>query len=216
MSVSSVRAESVTEDLLQALGRSGQEMLTLAPEAGTDELRRQIGKPMTEEDVRQALELALTAGLTRFKLYFIAGLPGETEEDALGIAEMISRLREDVPDAFLSVSVSPFVPKPHTPFEAVELLPQARMRKRLNAIKHRLQQSGTHDVSIGSARWGAAQTILSRGGRELGTALVNASLAGGALSDLRSALKREGLKWQNYLDEQAYVEGAAPWEIVDC
>lgn len=214
VSVSSVRAESVSEGLLAVLGASGQETLTIAPETGTEELRRSIGKGTSDEDIVRCIKLGLVAGLPRYKLYFMVGLPGETEEDAAAIPGLIAQLRRRVPAATLSISVSPFVPKPHTPFENVSMLPESVLGRRLESVSAELHRAGIHDLTCGSARWSAAQAVLARGGRELGSALVEASLAGGGLSALKSAVRRTGRKWREYLDAQEFESGDAPWDVV--
>ncbi len=199
VSVSSVRAESVSDSLLRLLAASGQGTLTLAPEAATEEARGRVGKAMLDEHLFRAVELALAHGITRFRLYFMVGLPGETAEEAALIPELVGRLRAAAPGAGFSLSVSPFVPRPYTPLADVAVLPQAEVRRRMAHLGDDLRRQGVTDVTLGSARWAEAQAVLGRGGPELGEALVRASLAGRSYADLRSAVKRTGRKWTSYL-----------------
>ena len=214
VSVSSVRAESVTESLAAALGASGQDTLTIAPEAGSEDLRRQIGKAMTDQDILHCIGLSVPHGITRFKLYYMVGLPGQTQADVRAIPAMVASLRSRVPEAMFSVSLNPFVPKPHTPFAREAQAPEAQVRKSMSWVAGALRREGVRDITVGSARWAAAQAVLSRGGRQLGPAIVQASLAGGGYAALKSAVKRHGGNWSDYTGPQTHPEGTAPWDIV--
>lgn len=213
VSVSSARVESVTEAMLEALAASGQETLTLAPEAGTEGLRGHIGKALEEERLIDCINLGLRAGISRYKLYFMVGLPGETRRDVEAIAGLVMKVRRAAPGAMLSVGLNPFVPKPHTPFEREGMCPRAELTRRLNAAMGALRREGVREVSVGSARWAEAQAVLGRGGRELGRALVAAS--GGDLARLKAAVREAGGRWGDYIQAQEHEEGTAPWEVVE-
>lgn len=182
ISVSSIRAESVTPALLEALAASGQDTLTLAPEAGTDRLRAAIGKPMQEADLVRAVECGVAAGLHRFRLYFMVGLPGETDEDVEAIGELAARLKAVAPRAALSATLSPFVPKCHTPLQGAPFGPIGVISRHLERAKAALRRAGVFDVTGESPRAAEVQAILSRGGRDLGRILL---AAGGAWSAFR-------------------------------
>lgn len=216
VSVSSVRAESVSDGMLAVLGASGHETLTLAPEAGAVPLRAAVGKETSDAQFADVLRRAVAFGIPRFKLYFMVGLPGETEEDVEQVPELVARLHQAAPEALLSVSVSPFVPKPHTPLEREPLAPEATLDRRMKLVERGLQRAGIHDLDQGSARWASAQGVLSRGGRELGRALVEAARAGGSLSDLKAAVALHGRSWQEYLGPLPAAGGEAPWQVVAC
>ncbi len=214
VSMSSVRAEGVSDALLALLAKSGQETLTLAPEAGLEGLRAGIGKPMLDDQLIDCIARAVDHGLTRFKLYFMLGLPGETAADVEAIPTLIRSIRRAVPGAMLGLSLNPFVPKPHTPFEREPMLPAAELRRRLSKAGAMVRQAGVRDVEASSVRWAEAQAFMIRGGTQMGRVLVQASLAGGAFADLRSAARDAGLTWP---DPGAGADPpAAPWEFIDC
>jgi radical SAM superfamily enzyme YgiQ (UPF0313 family) len=216
LSVSSVRAESVSPALLRALAQSGQDTLTLAPEAGTEGLRRSIGKGMTDADLFGAAQRAREAGLSRLKLYFMVGLPGEERADVEAIPELVARLRVEAPGMMLSVALGPFTPRPHTPFEREAMLPAGELERRLRAVTGQLRKAGGHDVHSGPVRWAEVQTVLSRGDEALGEALVAGSVGGATPSALRHAMREAGLKWKDYLGAAELGPGAAPWDAVAC
>jgi radical SAM superfamily enzyme YgiQ (UPF0313 family) len=164
LSVSSLRAGGPDRELLSLLASGGQKTLTLAPEAGSDRLRRRVNKDIPEEDFAATLSAARSAGYLRAKLYFLVGLPGETEEDVLGIVEVCRRLSAILP---LSVSVNPFVPKPHTPFQWEALADRALLRRRLRFLLRSLNGRSRISAAAGSEREAFRQACLSRGGREM-------------------------------------------------
>ncbi|MCX6350180.1 MAG: radical SAM protein [Candidatus Aureabacteria bacterium] len=114
LSVSSLRAGAPDRDLLAILAAGGQKTLTLAPEAGGELPRRRLNKDIPEEDFAATLQAAREAGFLKAKLYFLVGLPGETDGEVGEIVDLCRRLSGLLP---LSVSVHPFIPKPHTPFQ---------------------------------------------------------------------------------------------------
>jgi radical SAM superfamily enzyme YgiQ (UPF0313 family) len=132
VSLSSLRADSVTPELLNCLSESGQEMVTLAPEAGTERLRNFIGKKMTDKSILNAIELAKKAGLKRVKLYFMIGLPSEEEKDISGIVTLVKEASQILP---VRVSVAPFVPKPKTPFEKEDIQPKPVLQSKMKFLK---------------------------------------------------------------------------------
>lgn len=214
VSVSSVRAETASDALLALLGQAGQHQLTLAPEAGTEALRRRVGKPMSDEELFNCVERAVAAGIRRFKLYFLVGLPGETDADARAIAGLLSRLRDRAGSAWFSVSVNPFVPKPHTTYEGEAFLTGSAFRRRIGAVLSGLQRAGIHDVTSGSVRWSEAQTILSRGGRELCRPILEASLAGADFGGFKAAVRAAGVDWKACLGPVEAPLESAPWKVV--
>ena len=125
LSISSLRADSLTEDLASALARGGHRTLTIAPEAGTDRLRRVIRKAITDEQILDACSLVRAQGIPNLKTYFMIGQPTETAEDVEAIVDLARRMLERLrvldakghPFGRLTLSISSFVPKPWTPFQ---------------------------------------------------------------------------------------------------
>jgi len=149
ISLPSLRVDSFSVNLAHAVGSARKTGLTFAPEAGTQRLRDVINKGVTEEDLLRAVESAFQAGWKAVKLYFMIGLPTETREDVEGIARLAHRVldlgrRLGVPRGKLSitVNVSIFVPKPHTPFQWEPQDTQENLRDKLSLLRENLKTKG--------------------------------------------------------------------------
>lgn len=210
LSTSSLRVDKLQPQLLELLASSGARSVTLAPEAGTEKLRASLGKRFTDEQVLAAAEAAQAVGLRGLKLYFMLGLPEETEADRAAIGQLMAEIHCRAPRLRLEAALSPLVPKPHTPWAEHQMAPVAKMRAWQSAVQRDLRRQGVR-VTVGSARWALVQAAFSRGGEELGPVLVAAARRGGSLPAVRAALKEAGLRLEDYLAPPA----EAPWKIVD-
>ncbi len=210
IAVSSLRVHPLPESLLQALAASGTQTLTLAPEAGSECLRGRISKGVTEEHVLAAAERAGRHGFPQLKLYFMIGLPGETDEDVLAIAglarEVKARFRRRI-----TVHVTPFVPKPHTPFEREPMAAAATLDRRGKTLARSLRAAGIALRAEGTA-WARVQGVLARGDRALGRAL--GELPAPTLAGWRQMLRRAGLAEEDYLRARGPGE-PLPWAVVE-
>ena len=209
IAVSSLRVHPLPESLLAALAESGTHTLTLAPEAGCERMRRLISKGVTEEHILSAAERADEFGFPQLKLYYMIGLPTETEEDVLAIAELThavkARFRRRV-----TVHVTPFVPKPHTPFERQPMADAKAIDAAMRLLTRALRPAGIAVRGEGTA-WARVQGVLARGDRALGQAL--AELPEPTLAGWRHMIRQAGI------DEQAYLrarnpEEPLPWDVV--
>ncbi len=232
ISLPSSRTDTFTVSLAQKLGASGARPgLTFAPEAGTQRLRDVINKQVTEENLFAALQAAFDSGWTAAKLYFMIGLPTETEEDVRAIAEVLSRVvslgRERLGTKKgrlrITASVGNFIPKSHTPFqwwgqeEAGKLREkQALLRDRVKAREVRLSWN---DVEISRL-----EAAFARGDRRLGEVLYRAWQEGArfdAWSEcFRPALWQQafdaaGLDWGLYAHRHLHFQEALPWDHLD-
>jgi radical SAM superfamily enzyme YgiQ (UPF0313 family) len=143
VSISSLRADSLTEDLVASLQRGGHRTLTMAPEAGTERLRRAIRKPITDEQLMTACDLVRAHGIPNLKCYFMIGQPTETSEDIDAIPDLATRMLERLrvldpsgkPFGRLTLSISSFVPKPWTPFQWVGFDGAPSLLAKLETIK---------------------------------------------------------------------------------
>jgi len=209
ISVSSLRADSLSPALLQALAASGTRTLTFAPEAGSERLRRVINKNISEEQILAAATLAGQARFPELKLYFMFGLPGETEHDI----DELCRLTGAIARAFggrVTVNLSPFVPKAHTPFARAPMLPAPDLERRLAAVRARLRTAGI-PVKADSVAWARVQGVLARGGAELADVLARMEAV--SLPAWRAALAARGLSEDEYL-EPVPPSRHLPWEGV--
>jgi radical SAM family uncharacterized protein/radical SAM-linked protein len=177
LSVSSLRASGVTEDLSREIAKVRTTGFTIAPEAGTQRMRDVINKNVTEEDVMRSCQIAFSYGWTQIKLYFMIGLPTETEEDVRGIAELGNKVRQLGRSMGLNVKVtvsaSCFVPKPQTPFQwcSMDSLEDLRMKQDfLRELCHRYRLNfKTHNAKLSQL-----ECIMARGDRRLGRVIARA------------------------------------------
>jgi len=213
ISTSSLRAESVTPDLLQALAESGQRQITIAPEAATLRLRRLLGKPTPDERFADIVEMGLECGIRAFKLYFMIGLPTETDDDAIAIADCLRRLETAAPSARFSAAASGFVPKPHTPFQWAPMPNVDALDRRLRALREAFGPLRT-DLAVDSPRWAYIQAVLSRGGRELGEVLCTAHENGANARAFLRALREHNIDPDAPFTACSSPDAPLPWDTV--
>ncbi|HEY9231103.1 MAG TPA: TIGR03960 family B12-binding radical SAM protein, partial [Blastocatellia bacterium] len=213
-SVSSLRASGVKESLAREIARVRKTGFTIAPEAGTQRMRDVINKNVTEEDVMKSCAVAFEEGWSAMKLYFMTGLPTETEADVRGIAELGRRVREMGRTRFnknvkITCSASYFVPKPHTPFqwcqqEGIETIKEKQRMLRDLGRRYRIE------VKVHHAETSVLEGIISRGDRRLGGVIERAWRMGcrfdGWSEHFRfdrwmEAFAREGIDPAQYLKE---------------
>jgi radical SAM superfamily enzyme YgiQ (UPF0313 family) len=217
LAVSSWRVDALSEPLLQALVESDARGVTLAPEAGTQHLRRLIGKNVTEAHLERAARLAGRFGVQELKLYFMLGLPTESEEDVLAIADLAASIA-GWSGCRVTVSAAPFVPKAQTPFQRVAMAPVAVLEERLARLKLALRRRGL-TLRAESPAWSAVQGVLARGDRRL--AGVLAAMPANTLAAWDAAMSAAGLQATEYL-RQRTADELLPWahirgfEISDC
>ena len=187
LAVPSLRVDSYAGEYAERLKKVRNTGLTFAPEAGTQRLRDIINKNITEDDIYGAVKEAFESGTNGVKLYFMIGLPGETMDDVLGIADMAAQIRRiyyEVPSAQrgggfrLTVSVSCFVPKPHTPFQwaaqdSIEVLRDKQMR-----LKDALRRVKGVRFNWHDARLSMLEAVFARGDRRLSAVLMKAYESG--------------------------------------
>ena len=174
LALPSLRAETLTPKLIEGIRRVRKTSFTLAPEAGTQRLRDVINKGNTEEELLATTERVFAAGWKAVKLYFMLGLPGEREEDLEGIAELAHKaLRTAKNRGQVTVSLSTFVPKPHTPFQWQRQIGIEETAARQEFFRRRLKNRNI-SVKWHDARMSLLEGILSRGGEETGALIETA------------------------------------------
>jgi radical SAM-linked protein len=185
LSVSSLRATGLPEAALQVLGHTRRTGLTLAPEAGTQRLRDVVSKRVTDEDLLEGVRRIAAAGWRHVKLYFMIGLPTETDDDLRGIVDLVHRVvssgRSIGTASFRAgVSISTFVPKPHTPFQWEPMLPLEEIRRRQGFLKTRLRSRAV-EVSVHGSEGSVLEALLGRGDERAARAVLAAHQAGAYL-----------------------------------
>jgi radical SAM family uncharacterized protein/radical SAM-linked protein len=221
----SLRADAFSVDLANSVARVRKSGFTFAPEAGSERLRRVINKGLTEPDILGAVERAMASGWQGVKLYLMIGHPTETMEDFEELAGLVGRIRAILRGQrgrrHVALSVSPFVPKAHTPFQWERQDAESETRTKLRWIQDRLRGQGV-DVRYHDPAETAIEGCISRGGRETAD-LIEAAWRRGARFDgwrelldfaaWRAALGDVGLTLEHAYRERAEDE-ALPWEVV--
>jgi radical SAM superfamily enzyme YgiQ (UPF0313 family) len=213
ISASSMRTDPISLPLVRALAASGTKTLTIAPEAGSERLRRVINKTQTEDDLLAAVELAQVLNFPQLKLYFMVGHPTETDEDVQGIVDLTLKARA-VFRRNIAINATPFVPKAHTPFQWSAMTPSRTLTERQRRIKSALRRFQVA-VSADPPDWAEVQAVLARGDRRLAPVLIG-TLEAGELSPrvFRDALNRHGLAMEELLAARD-PNAVMPWDIVD-
>jgi len=220
-SPSSLRVDAITESLSRRMAEGGERSITIAPEAGTERLRRVINKDFTDDRIVEAAQAALSQGMQHVKMYFMCGLPTETDQDVLGMANLALRIRAEVMLPWarrrgrmgrISLSVNPFVPKPWTPFQWVPMHDRACLEGKRRLLERVLRPEGV-EVDFLSPREAYLQTLLSRGDRRCADLLELAHRETGG--DLRKALPRWGPDPDFFVLREAGLEEVLPWDFLD-
>jgi radical SAM superfamily enzyme YgiQ (UPF0313 family) len=220
-SPSSLRVDAITPELSARMAAGGERSITIAPEAGTERMRRVVNKDFSDDRIVQAAENALSRGMQHVKLYFMCGLPTETDEDVLGMARVAVRIREEVmlPRAKasgrmgrISLSVNPFVPKPWTPFQWAPMQEKGCLEAKRRLLERTLRPKGI-DVDFLSPREAELQALLSRGDRRCADLLELAHRETGG--DLRKALRLWPHDPEFFVHREAGIEERLPWDFLD-
>ena len=219
VSPASLRLDDLTPTIVSLLQQSGERSITIAPETGSDRLRRVVNKTVTNEDILDRAELIFASGIENLKLYFMIGLPTETDEDLVAIRDLTVQIRERMLKHGRSRgrlgrivgSVNPLIPKPATAFQWLPMEDPAitdRKIKRLRALV-----AGLDNVffNIKSERHSFYQALLSLGDRRVAPAIEIAERNGG---NWRAAVRDAGLDPGFYLFRDRARDPALPWDII--
>ncbi|HEX2951746.1 MAG TPA: radical SAM protein [Armatimonadota bacterium] len=207
-SPASMRADALTDNLLALLAQGGVNSITLAPEAALEPLRKKVGKRFSDESLFAAATRAKQVGINHIKLYFIVGLPGETDDDVAAIPELVLRLIKQT-GMRVSIGCSAFVPKPGTPFARQPMAPERDVKRKFDIISHTLhgQAAFTHE----SARWAYWQAVLARGGRELADVLAAIAMGKDTPGAWASAFREHDIDADQYALRTIPKEEPVPW-----
>ena len=232
LSLPSLRADNFSMELMQRLQKGRKAGLTFAPEAGTQRLRDAINKNLTEEDLHQSLRTAFSGGWNAVKLYFMLGLPTETDEDVLAIAEMANHVmhtwREYASNKSrgvrITVSTSWFVPKPFTAFQWEPQISREEYERRVKLLREAITAKAvTYNWHDGDTSF--LEAVLARGDRRLGRVLERVHQKGGRLdawSDYFSldrwmeAFAECGIDPAFYANRERAREEILPWSMISC
>ncbi len=227
LSPSSLKADCVTPQLADALSRGGTRSATIAPEAGSERMRRVINKNLTEADILRAAEMMVDRGVDHLKLYFMIGLPSETDADVHAIADLVESIRARLGAGAqgphrvgrVTISVNPFVPKPWTPFQWDPMRPLSELRRGFRDLRRLCGRIPNLTVDTESPREGYLQTLLSRGDRRVARVLEEIHRAGGDWWATLGEWRRNGIDGVPHPDDyvhRTYDEGETlAWDFID-
>ena len=210
ISVSSMRVDPVSEPLIRALAESGARTLTIAPEAGSQRLRAVVNKNQSEDDVLRATELAALYGFEQVKLYFMVGLPTEDESDLEALVDLALACAGRFP-RLVTVNLTPFVPKAHTPFQRLAQTPAKTVRRRIGYVERVLRKRNIA-VKSESPAWAEIQGTLARGDRRVAKAILATERLTPAA--WREALAKADLSPGELLGQRADDE-VLPWAMIE-
>jgi radical SAM family uncharacterized protein len=220
LSLSSLRIDAITPELVRCLKESNVRQLAIAPEAGSERLRKVLKKGYSEDEILGALRILVENGIQQIKCYFMIGLPSETDGDVKAILQLSKRIRHELvshPEVQkrrwrIVLSINPFVPKPATPFQWCPLEEVGALKKKLRTIQKGVQGERGMEMIHDLPKWAYVQALLSRGDRRVGTILVAAHERKG---DWRRALKETSLNPDFFVYRQRDLDELFPWDFID-
>ena len=215
-SCASLRADTLDLPLVQALAKSGQRTMTVAPEAGSVRLRAAINKGITEEHIYRAMEYAALAGMPNIKLYFMIGLPGESDKDIEEMIDLVHRVRDRMDElghkGDLVLSVNAFTPKPFTPYQWSPLEDVKVLKRRFKMLQDGFKKNKRIRLLTESLKETVLQAILARGDRKLGRVL---HWAAENRIDLKKAFQFYHIMPEELACRKFETDASLPWDHLD-
>jgi radical SAM family uncharacterized protein len=220
ISLSSLRVDAVTAPLVQCLREGEERTVAIAPEAGSERLRRMVKKDYTEEEILKSIDTLVQNGLSQIKCYFLIGLPSETDEDVKAILLLAKRIRHQILSGLkdqkkrwgLVLSVNAFIPKPATPFQWVPMDEVPELKKKLSMIQKGVQGERGMQMIFDLPKWAYIQALLSRGDRRVGKILMAAHRHQG---NWGQALRETSINPDFYVYRKRDLDEIFPWDFID-
>jgi radical SAM superfamily enzyme YgiQ (UPF0313 family) len=215
VSVSSLRLDQISPELLDALVRRNDQQLAIAPETGSDRLRRVINKNLTNDEIVRIAEMIFERGIFNLKLYMMIGLPTEEDEDLDAIVSLTERIRERMIEiarprgrvGSIIVSLNAFVPKPQTPFQWEPIQPERVLDQKIKYLTRAFKHIPNVEVRAMSSRLAQLQALLSLGDRRVSEFILEADRTG----NWRQAMRG----WADYPLRRRSLDEELPWQVVD-
>lgn len=220
ISPASLRLDDLTPTIVSLLKESGERTLTIAPETGSDRLRRVINKTVTNDEILDRAELIFSSGIENLKLYYMIGLPSEDDDDLAAIAELTGRLRAIMLKharargriGRIVASVNPLVPKPGTTYQWLPMETAESIERKMKRLRGLVAGLDNVYFNIKSERHSYYQALLSLGDRRVAAAIEQAEANGG---QWRRAVKDAGLDGDFYIYRDRSADAVLPWSIID-
>jgi len=220
ISPASLRLDDLTEPIVRMLRESGERSITIAPETGSDRLRRVINKTVTNDEILERADLVFRTGMDNLKLYFMIGLPTETDEDLVAIRDLVVAIRERMlahgrprgQIGRISASVNPLVPKPGTAYQWLPMAEPTSIERSIKRLRSLTAGLGNVYFSIKSERHAFYQALLSLGDRRVAPVIAAAERNGG---QWRAAAAETGIDPGFYVYRDRSNDAVLPWDIID-
>jgi radical SAM superfamily enzyme YgiQ (UPF0313 family) len=220
LSPASLRLDDLTPEILALLRRSGERSITIAPEVGSDRLRRVINKTITNDEILDAAEMIFAAGFENLKLYYMIGLPTETDDDLVAIRDQTLQLRDVMMKharprgtvGRIVGSVNPLVPKPGTAYQWLPMEDDAVVDAKIKRLRGLLADIDNVYFNIKSERHSFYQALLSLGDRRVAPAIEAAERNGG---NWRAAVAEAGVDADFFVFRDRSGDAVLPWDIID-
>lgn len=220
LSLPSLRVDAINPPLIQCLREGGNRSVAIAPEAGSERLRRILKKGFSEDEILKAVDILIENGLSHIKSYFLIGLPFETFEEVKGIAQLAKKIRHRIVSNLkgqkrewrLTLSVHPFIPKPATPFQWVPMEEVSELNKKLKMIQREMKGEKGITVIHDLPKWSYIQTLLSRGDRRIGKILRTVHRYQG---NWGQALQETNINPDFYVYRKRDLDEIFPWDFID-
>jgi radical SAM superfamily enzyme YgiQ (UPF0313 family) len=220
ISPASLRLDDLTETIVGMLHQSGERSITIAPETGSDRLRRVINKTVTNAEILDKTDLIFRSGMDNLKLYYMIGLPTETDEDLESIRHLTAQLRDVMmaharPKGRLGrivASVNPLIPKPGTAYQWLPMEDPAITDRKGKRLRHLVADLDNVYFNIKSERHSYYQALLSLGDRRVAPAIEAAERNGG---QWRAAVAEAGVDADFYIFRDRSGDAVLPWDIID-
>jgi len=220
VTLSSLRVDALTADLVESLAKGGLKSVAIAPEVGSERMRQFINKGITELQVLDGTQLLAEGGIKRIKLYFMIGLPTETDEDIRAIVDLVKKIKDRLrrttrgrrllPE--LTLAISSFVPKASTPFQAAPMSEVRELKAKAKLIRNALKGTRGLRIHFDVPKWAYLQTILSRGDRRVST-LVEALVH--SQGSLDRAKREVAFNPDFFVTRPWEKEELFPWSFID-
>ncbi len=218
-SVSSLRADSLTSSLVEDLWKTGQRTLAIAPEAGSERLRKVVNKHLGHEQIIDAVELIAGVGDFHLRLYFLLGLPTEAKEDVEAILELVKSIKHHIVKESrtrgrlhqIKLSINCFVPKPFTPFQWFPMESLSELKEKQKWLKNALNREGGIKVSFDLPKWAYIQALLSLGDRRVGPILLLLNQHG----NWSKALQFSEVNPDFFVYRPKGLDENLPWDFID-
>jgi radical SAM family uncharacterized protein len=208
-SITSLRASKKSAELVYFM--KNHRSVSIAPEAGTERLRKVINKKISEEDILYTSELLFSSDIENLRLYFMVGLPTETREDISGIIDLAKKIRDMSQKGSVTLSISTFVPKPFTPFQWYPMESLSEVKERLKMIKKALQSVKGIKVFHDVPKYAYMQGLFSLGDMKVSKVLETMT----GISEWTKAVDASGLNRDFYTSRQRDFNEILPWDFID-